>query len=349
MHKKYHFFPALIIGLLLSAGCGAPSSPAKDGSYITLAEAKTTVLENAGLSEENVVFVRLYLDSDSDAAKYDIEFVSETTEYTYTVNAITGEILSLNCEMGEYDLASISRGNSSNDTAQNDGQSGSIPPDNAQTGGPQSGSPQADSSQSGTSQPDAAQSGASQPAAQSDGTLSGGAQSGGSPSGTPQSGSNRNEADSQYIGRDAAQQAALAHAGFDADSVRIAHVHLEYDDGCWQYDVEFHKDNTEYDYDIDAITGAVLSCHHEAHDSHHHSDHHDAAGSANLITAETAKQYALNYAGIAEADAQGLKTELDYDDERAEYEVEWYVGRTEYACDVDAVTGEIISFEKELD
>ncbi len=303
MYKKYSFLFTLIISLILSAGCGSPSSqtpPAENGSYITISEAKNTVLENAGLSEENVVFVRVHLDSDEDAAKYDIEFVSETAEYVYTVNAITGEILSLNCEMGDYDLADIPTGNTAPDTAQNDMQSGSARPN-----GTQSGSPESDGTQSGT-----------------------------------------NDVDSRYIGREAAQQAALEHAGFDADSVLISHVHLEHDDGCWQYDVEFYKDNIEYDYDIDAITGAVLSCHQEAG---HHSGHHDSAYSANLITEDTAKQLALDYAGVTEAETQNLKVELDYDDGYAEYEVEWHVGRTEYACDVDACTGEILSFEKELD
>ena len=29
--------------------------------------------------------------------------------------------------------------------------------------------------------------------------------------------------------------------------------------------------------------------------------------------------------------------------------MEWDVGRTEYSCDVDAYSGQILSFEKELD
>ena len=27
-----------------------------------------------------------------------------------------------------------------------------------------------------------------------------------------------------------------------------------------KYEVEFYSGNTEYDYDIDAVTGAILSC-----------------------------------------------------------------------------------------
>lgn len=319
MHRRYFFILTFIIVLILSAGCGAPSSKAplaEEGGCITIADAKNTVLENAGLSETDVVFVRMHLDSDEDTSTYDIEFVSETAEYAYIVNAVTGEILSLHCEAGHYDLAGIRTESTSPETAQNDIQSGGVPSNDSQSGG---------------SQPESTPSGAAQPDNK---------QSGSFPSGT-------DETDSQYIGREAAQQAALTHAGFDVDSVYIAHVHLEYDDGCWQYDVKFYKNEIEYDYDIDAITGAVLSCHHDAeHEGYHHGESPD---SANLITEDTAKQLALEYAGVTEAETQNLKVNLDYDDGYTEYEVEWYVGRTEYTCDVDAYTGAILSFEKELD
>lgn len=319
MHKRYSFILTFIIVLILSAGCGAPSSKAplaEAGGYITIVDAKNTVLENAGLSETDVVFVRVHLDSGEDTSTYDVEFVSETAEYTYTVNAVTGEILSLSCEAGHYDLAGIRAGSTSFETGQNDMQS-----DGAPSNGSQSGSSKPESTPSGTAQPDSTQSGSF-------------------PSGT-------GETDSQYIGREAAQQTALTHAGFDADSVYIAHVHLEYDDDCWQYDVKFYKDEIEYDYDIDAITGAILSCHHDAeHDGYHHGETPD---SANLITEDTAKQLALEYAGVTEAETQNLKIKLEYDDGYAEYEMKWDVGRTEYACDVDAYTGAILSFEKELD
>lgn len=320
--KKYLFITALITGLMLFAGCGLPSAgepSAENDSCITVAEAKNTVLENAGLSEENVVFVRLYLNSDDGTAKYDIEFISETAAYTYTVNASTGEILSLNCEMGHYDLADIPTRTSGS------GQAGDAPTD-TQAGSSQ-GNPLTDSSQTGSSQ--------GNPPADS------------SQTGSPQGGGS-NEADLQYIGREAAQQTALAHAGFDADSVRISHVHLEFDDGCWQYDVEFYKDNTEYDYDIDALTGTILSCH---HDTDYHNQHHGSAVTPDtaMLTEDAAIQIALEYAGIAEQDAELLTAKLDYDDGCAEYEVEWYVGRTEYECDVDAYTGEILSFQRERD
>lgn len=150
----------------------------------------------------------------------------------------------------------------------------------------------------------------------------------------------------QYIGSEAAKQAALEHAGLNADDVRFVHADLELDDGSWKYDVEFYKDNIEYDYDIDALTGAVLSF---DQDAEHYRNETDASTADEQITEEQAKQIALEYADVAEGDVQRLKMELDYDDGRVKYEVEWHVGQVEYSCDVDAYTGEILSFEEEPD
>lgn len=150
----------------------------------------------------------------------------------------------------------------------------------------------------------------------------------------------------QYIGSEAAKQAALEHACLNADDVRFVHADLELDDGSWKYDVEFYKDSIEYDYDIDALTGAVLSF---DQDAEHYQHEADASTADEQITEEQAKQIALEYADVTEGDVQRLKLELDHDDGRVKYEVEWHVGQVEYSCDVDAYTGEILSFEEEPD
>ena len=56
-----------------------------------------------------------------------------------------------------------------------------------------------------------------------------------------------------------AQQIALEHAGFTADQVKFLRTDYEIDDGVPQYEVEFHQDRWEYDYEINAETGAILS------------------------------------------------------------------------------------------
>ncbi len=64
---------------------------------------------------------------------------------------------------------------------------------------------------------------------------------------------------SQFIGEEKAKSVALEKAGLSADAVTFDKVELDRDDGVWQYEVEFRKDRTEYDADIKADDGSILS------------------------------------------------------------------------------------------
>ena len=63
---------------------------------------------------------------------------------------------------------------------------------------------------------------------------------------------------SKFIGDEKAKEIALKKANVTTESVIFDKVELEYDDGVWQYDVDFKKDTTEYDTKINAIDGSIL-------------------------------------------------------------------------------------------
>lgn len=67
------------------------------------------------------------------------------------------------------------------------------------------------------------------------------------------------------------------------------------------------------------------------------------------VTESDAKSIALNSAGFSETDVTGLRVEIDRDDGRTEYDVEFYVGNVEYSYEIDAVSGEILSSEIDRD
>lgn len=56
-----------------------------------------------------------------------------------------------------------------------------------------------------------------------------------------------------------AKAAALKHAGLSAGSVTFIKAELDYDDGAAVYEVDFYKGRMEYEYDISAKTGKILS------------------------------------------------------------------------------------------
>ena len=58
-----------------------------------------------------------------------------------------------------------------------------------------------------------------------------------------------------------------------------------------------------------------------------------------------AKEIALDHAGLTYSDVSFVRVELDWDDGRPEYEVEFYAGGKEYDYDIDARTGDIRSYD----
>lgn len=67
------------------------------------------------------------------------------------------------------------------------------------------------------------------------------------------------------------------------------------------------------------------------------------------ITADKAKEIALSHAEITASDAAFIKAELDYDDGRLIYDIEFVAKNIEYEYEIDADSGKIIDFDKEID
>lgn len=73
-----------------NAGNGTGTGSTSTG--ITLDQAKEIALNHAGQSASSVYFKKAELDYDDGIQVYEIEFVSENTEYEYEINAATGDI-----------------------------------------------------------------------------------------------------------------------------------------------------------------------------------------------------------------------------------------------------------------
>ena len=147
---------------------------------------------------------------------------------------------------------------------------------------------------------------------------------------------------SAAITEDQAREIALADAGLTAEEVTFLKTQLDRDDGRLVYDVEFYNaDYTEYDYEIDAADGTILSSDFDAEGYTAPTD------SATAITADQAKEIALAEVPGATVD-DIYEFELDRDDGRLEYEgAIWYDG-TEYEFTIDGYSGAIRSWEADL-
>ena len=61
------------------------------------------------------------------------------------------------------------------------------------------------------------------------------------------------------LSREEAERIALEYAGFTADQADGLRIEFEMDEGIQQYDVEFRIGQREYEFEIDAQTGKILS------------------------------------------------------------------------------------------
>ena len=135
-----------------------------------------------------------------------------------------------------------------------------------------------------------------------------------------------------------AKEIALKDAGLKASQVTFVKAMVEKDDGRWIYDVEFYTSDREYDYQIGAYSGKILSVDH----SFSTTDKEDDA----RITVDKAKKVALKDAGLSQSDVTFVKAELERENGRWVYEVEFYTEKhKEYDYEIDAYTGKILSFD----
>ena len=184
----------------------------------------------------------------------------------------------------------------------------------------------------------------------------------------------------KQISVDEAKQIALAHANLAQKDVTFVKTKLDNEDNRIVYKIEFVISNIEYDYEIDAVSGEIISSDSDVEDdnkkiqtetsqqqnSDDHSNKDKAKGSQEHSTAQTqaptaattqpapskisverAKQIAVSHAGVS--GASFTKVELDTDDGIAVYDIEFKVGNTEYDYEINAASGAIISSSLEID
>ena len=154
------------------------------------------------------------------------------------------------------------------------------------------------------------------------------------------------------IGTDKAMDIAAAAFG-KASTAKMAYsaVDPELDESPAHYEVEItSQTGEEFEYKVDAYTGAILESKREAADGTEVPvvQPSKPAASGDIGYAK-AKSVALNHAGVSENKAYDMDIELDDEDGTLVYEVEFKSGNMEYSYEINAATGAILKHEAELD
>ena len=156
-----------------------------------------------------------------------------------------------------------------------------------------------------------------------------------------------------YIGIDKAKEVALQAAGVSASDAAFTTAGLDRKDGTDFYAVDFTVDGQSYEYDVDAVTGVIISSSTgqtgpvpSASGGTSLSDTQTAAGTEGLLTEEEARAAALTHAGLSEQDVTFVKCRLEREDGRQVYDVEFVTADyQEYDYEIDPATGEVLSYD----
>ncbi len=154
------------------------------------------------------------------------------------------------------------------------------------------------------------------------------------------------------IGEDEAKTAALTASGVAQDNATFTKTQLEKDDGKTYYEIEFtDADGVRYEYDIDAVTGTVIAYESEKKGTAKTQSGQTTTAASGEIDEATAKQTALDDAGLTADQVTFVKVERERDDGVTKYEVEFYAKDTytEYDYEINAQTGAILVMDADAE
>lgn len=158
------------------------------------------------------------------------------------------------------------------------------------------------------------------------------------------------------ITRDEALKIALEDAGLTKDQIHDLDIDLEKENGVLYFDVDFEVGNLDYDYEIDAESGQILKkevpaapTQQATSSSSSGSSSGNSSGTSNRIGKQKARDIALQHAGLSVSQVRDLDVELDRDDGKVHYDVDFEADGYEYDYEIDAETGKILKSHKEKD
>ena len=153
------------------------------------------------------------------------------------------------------------------------------------------------------------------------------------------------------ISLDKAKEIALSHAGLSADQVTFVKVKMDFDDGIQKYDIKFYCNGQEYDYEINSSNGQIIQFDYDMEynyiPNNNTTNYQSNVNTTANISVERAKEIALSHAGLSADQVTFVKVKMDFDDGIQKYEIEFYYNYREYSYEIDANTGNILSYEQD--
>ncbi len=146
------------------------------------------------------------------------------------------------------------------------------------------------------------------------------------------------------VTQEKANQIALNDAGFTSSEVVNLKSKHSKNDNRNIYEVEFYVGNYKYEYDIDDVSGEIISCERKLSSGGLNNQNNSVS---NEIGNQKALSIALNDAKVSSENAKHILIKNDTEDGVKTYDIEFWSGNTKYEYEINAYNGNIISREQE--
>lgn len=310
MRKKIFFVVISLLIMGTMAGCSVGGNPTQ-ASYISMDKAYTTALNAAGVDASSASVIETQLSEQNGIAYYKVNFNADGMEYDYSIDAITGVVI---------EAKTVNQ---------------NIPVDNTEHS--------VDYNVASTEEMDRS-------AANGDGAATTNSISP-TPAAitTPKTATPSSTA--TEITLEQAKQVALDHAGKTESEVTFVKEHKDFDDRQWIYEIEFivqsQNGYQEYDYDIHASTGKVLSYDYDAENYIPQSQGSASTQGQGSATKTEDEVRSIALAKVPGAKASDCSLWLEQDDGRLIYEGKIIYDLMEYEFEIDAYSGTVLAWDVE--
>lgn len=141
-----------------------------------------------------------------------------------------------------------------------------------------------------------------------------------------------------------AKQTALNHAGLTPEQAQFKTIKYDGEEGRGgEYKLRFYAGNEEFKYEIDAQTGGIMSCSQDMGlNAALYGGRHPDIGGQKIVDIALAR-----VPGAKQSDVKKLKLDRDAKRGASQYEVKIFCDKTDYKFEIDAQSGEILSWEIE--
>ena len=159
-----------------------------------------------------------------------------------------------------------------------------------------------------------------------------------------------------YLSENEVKEIVINDTGLNSNDIYFDNVELDMEDNA--YDVDFYYNNVEYEYKIDAKNGRIIYNNFNIDNtSNQNNNNTNATNETNEntnnnittteITLDEAKNIALEHAQLNENDVTFTKTQMDTDDGKQVYDIDFIYNNEEYDYEIAVSNGEVISYSKE--